>query len=241
MKVKYFGCELVLDEQDSLGLASNRLYEPYLTSYLNTTLGPGDVFVDVGAHIGYYTLLASKRVGWSGHVYAFEPHPGLFDILEGNVKGNRRSRNVTLVKGAVMDFNSENGTLFPSEANSGDHRANYQGHGREMIRVEYITLDDYFEDTEVTTIKLDIQGAEPYALRGMTELLNRNDPVILTEFWPEGIRQAGSVPMDYLEHLGELGYTLHTMDGEPREAQWIMDNIPGGWQGFYPGLLCVRE
>jgi hypothetical protein len=46
--------------------------------------------------------------------------------------------------------------------------------------------------------------------------------------------------VDYLAHLEYLGYKLHTMDGEPKDAEWIMNNVPGGWQGFYPGLLCVR-
>lgn len=250
MKAKYFGCELLLDEQDSLGLASNRLYEPHITSYLNTTLESGDVFVDIGAHIGYYTLLASKRVGWKGHVYAFEPYPDHFATLKRNVRQNRRKRNVTLERAAVMDFSADHSVLYLSKKNVADHRTCYNEKDREIIPVKYVTLDDYFLPqmrtgmipNKVDVIKLDIQGSEPYALMGMTELLNRNpDLTIVTEFWPEGIRQAGSIPTDYLGRLEELGFTLHTMDREPREPQWIMNNVPGGWQGFYPGLLCVRN
>lgn len=248
MRVKHFGFDLQLDEKDSLGLAK-RPFEPALTSYLNVRLESGHVFVDVGAHIGYYTLLASKKVGWKGQVYAFEPHPDHFATLKENVSRNRRKRNVTLVNAAVMDFSADHGPLFLCEGNQADHRASYHLQDREIIQVKYRKLDDYFLPTmrtgvipnRIDVIKLDIQGSEPYALMGMAKVLNRNPAItIVTEFWPEGIRQAGWVPQDYLAHLEQLDFTLHTMNGEPREPGWIMNNIPGGWTGFM-NLLCVRE
>jgi FkbM family methyltransferase len=239
MKVKlFFDCEFLTDERNQLQLGKHP-YEPDVTHYFETVLQSGDVFVDVGAMIGYYTLLASKRVGWKGHVYAFEPHPDHFSILEKNVKQNRRTRNVTMEQKAVMDFSATKGVLYLSAENAADHRAAYPKQDRETIPVEYVSLDDYFEKGKVDFIKLDIQGSEPYALMGMTKILRNPNIVVVTEFWPEGILQAGWSPTDYLWMLTEHGFGLHTMDGEPREPEWVMANIPGGHTGFM-NLLCVR-
>lgn len=245
MKVKMFGYDMITDEKNQLQLGKSP-YEPGLTHYLNTVLEPGSVFVDVGAMIGYYTLLASKIVGWKGQVYAFEPSPDHFAILDKNVRNNRRKRNVTLVEAAVMDFSAKNGPLHLNTKNVGDHRTVYEAPNeeleREIVMVEYVSLDDFFKvyEPRVDFIKLDIQGAEPYAVMGAERVLNSNhDLVLITEFWPEGIRQAGWEPDDYLATLVDMGFGLHTVTGDYLEPEEVMDNIPGGWTGFMD-ILCVR-
>src|SRR5262245_45075811 len=93
------GSEMHLDEHDSLELCKNRCYEPFETELVKTTLKPDDIALDIGAHIGYFTLIMAKRCKY---VHAFEPSP-MFEILRENVIINKFS-NVTMYRNAVTEF-----------------------------------------------------------------------------------------------------------------------------------------
>ena len=73
---------MTVDDEDSLGLSVFGQYEPCQTQLIKDNLREGEVFIDLGANIGYFTLIASKIVGPKGHVYAFEPNPVIFSILK---------------------------------------------------------------------------------------------------------------------------------------------------------------
>src|SRR3990172_11374400 len=76
------GHKMVLDPQDSLKLSSQGFYEPFLTGLVKQHTEPGDVVLDIGGNIGYYTLVFASLVGNEGKIYAFEPEPDLFKLLE---------------------------------------------------------------------------------------------------------------------------------------------------------------
>jgi len=179
---------------------------------------PGDVVVDVGGHIGYYTLLAARAAGPTGHVYAFEPERGNFALLAENVATNGYADRVTAVNKAVM---AENGELriYVSPDNAGDHHVYAVGDDdRPSYGIESVALDSYFADRPdrtVNVIKMDVQGAEPAALRGMRGVLDANDNVLLfTELAPPSLRDAGSSPREYVEALADAGFDLHVIDEE---------------------------
>src|SRR5262249_36182110 len=154
--------------------AANGVYEPFETGLLQNQLRPGDVVVDVGANIGYYTLLFARCVGPRGRVFAFEPDQTNFDLLRRNVERNGYT-NVTLVRKAVA-AQSGKLRLYLCEDNKGDHRT-YDSHdGRPSLEIDAVSLDDYFagERGSIALIKMDIQGAEEGALRGMRRLLADN-------------------------------------------------------------------
>src|SRR5205823_143519 len=92
------GMDIEIDALDTIGkhILKTGCYEHDTFHFLCRILRPGMVFLDIGANIGQYTLLASQRVGPVGDVHAFEPHPTLFDVLVRNVDRNR-CRNVTTV------------------------------------------------------------------------------------------------------------------------------------------------
>jgi len=108
------------DRMISATLQRDHIWEAYETQLTLRHLQRGDVYVDVGANIGYYTLVAAQRVGVTGKVIAYEPDPDNFALLKANVERNNLS-NVTLFPFALHDTGGE-GQLFLSGDNFGDHR-----------------------------------------------------------------------------------------------------------------------
>lgn len=213
-ETKVLGHRMLLDKCDSLELAVRGVYEPLETQIACGLIPQGGVVVDIGANIGYYTLLAARAVGATGQVYAFEPEPENFSLLVKNLRLNGYA-HVQAQNAAVSDAT---GTLklFVSSENKGDHRVYDAGNEkRPSVTVRVFRLDDYFADDipQIDLLKMDIQGAEGRALEGMRGvLLSRPPRAILTEFWPLGLRRAGSDPSQVLTLLEGCGYTLSILD-----------------------------
>lgn len=177
------GHKMFLDSKDSLNLFVNGDWEPIETELFKTKIKEGNVVLDMGAHIGYYTLIAARIVGDRGMVYAFEPDIDNFNTLQKNIEINGY-KNVKLIQGAVSNKTGK-AKLYLSEDNKGDHRI-YDSHdNRNFIEIETIRLDDYFKNntSKIDFIKMDIQGAEWAAIQGMPDLLKKNEGIkIITEF-----------------------------------------------------------
>lgn len=186
-------------------------WEPRETALIADLLRPGDVFVDVGANIGYFTLLASRLVGATGQVIAIEANPRTFKLLEANVRLNRCA-NVDLrhvAAGAALGF----ATMVEREAgNAGGDQVDFAATpSPTAIAVERI--DQIVGDRAVRLIKLDIEGAEAKALRGATGLLERADaPDLVFEFTPAFLADMGDDPRALIGMLERLGYTLQVID-----------------------------
>jgi FkbM family methyltransferase len=214
--VEVLGHRIRLDPNDSLLLSVNGVYEETEARLFERSIRPGDVVVDVGGHIGYYTLLAARAVGPNGHVYAFEPERGNFAVLAANVADNGYAQRVTAVNKAVMAQNGEL-RIYVSPDNAGDHHVYAVGDDdRPSYAIEGIALDEFFAaraDKTVNVVKMDVQGAEPSALRGMRGLLDANEAVLLfTELAPPSLRDAGSSAREYVEALADAGFELHVID-----------------------------
>jgi FkbM family methyltransferase len=242
------GHRMFLDPTDGIvspTLLQDGVFEPTETELLEREIGPGDVVLDVGANIGYYTLLFARRVGPQGRVFAFEPDPANFQLLRRNVRANGY-RNVTLVPAAVSDRTAPT-RLYLCRENKGDHRLYDSRDDRPSIEVPATTLDDYFAayDGPIDVIKLDIQGSEGRALRGMSGLLRRHPGLKLTtEFWPIGLERAGTDPRGYLEDLIRWGFRLHEIDERrealgPADAAGLLATYTAANQDF-TNLFCVR-
>jgi len=191
-------------------------YERIETEIFKKIVRKGDVVIDIGANIGYYTLIAAKLVGDSGIVITFEPEPYNFHLLKKNVEVNGY-KNVILEQRAVSNKNA-NLKLFLSEDNIGDHRIYQPSESRKSIEIESIRLDDYIKNAgidKVNIIKMDIQGAEGLALQGMHEVLTKNkDLTIFTEFWPSGLRESGIEPGDFYNTLIKYGFSIYLIGNE---------------------------
>jgi FkbM family methyltransferase len=179
--------------------------------------------VDMGANIGYYTLLFARLVGEKGKVYAFEPDKDNFAILKKNVQINGY-KNVVLVNKAVSDKTGKT-KLYISADNNADHRIYSSDEKRKYVTIETVKIDEYFKDSKIKInfIKLDIQGAEWAALNGMQQLIKRSRKIkLVTEYSPIALKRFGVSPEEYLKLLKKSGFTLHEIN---EKKWWITDDV----------------
>jgi FkbM family methyltransferase len=240
------GLSLCVDEQDSLGLRERGAYEPYETGLLLALIEPGSVVLDIGANIGYHTVQFAQAVGPGGHVYAFEPDPDNLRVLRHNLRCNRLT-NVTVVPKAVA---AASGTLrlYRSTENLGDHRVYDSGDRRDVIDIPAVAIDDGFGGAtgHTSLIKLDIQGAEPMALRGMRRFIDQHPEAwIATELWPIGLERGGSSLAEYLGQLRALGAALLRIDERrrrlaPLDLAWLAETVTVE-RGNHTNLLLPRR
>jgi FkbM family methyltransferase len=158
-------------------------YEPATTRYIAEHLGPGQVFLDIGANSGYFTLLAADRVGASGKVYAFEPNPPVFDALARHVALNGYGDRVRLFDFAASYVSSDNVPFFVSQSptNTGLSSLVIDSDGSQphlsasaTIVVKTRTIDAWLSESavrRVTLAKIDVENAEEQVLTGMAAAL----------------------------------------------------------------------
>lgn len=210
--IKIGRVEIALNKKDPIvcGALTLGVYEKCESRLIQEKLKPGMTFIDLGANVGLYTALAADIVGSSGTVFAFEPDKDNFGFLEKTVAKNGFS-NTECYQIAISDHNGT-GVLFHSEENLGDHRIYDSNDGRESNSVELMTLDHFVTThkiTKVDFIKIDIQGAEGLAMKGMENVLRNNPHIqIFAEFWPLGISRTVESPEAFLSTLKENGFQI---------------------------------
>lgn len=206
------GFDLILNPHDhilSLTVFSYGVWEPEITSFVRRIVKPGYVVVDVGANLGYFTVLFSKLVGNRGKVYAFEPEPANFMLLCKNVEINK-CENVVLSDFAISNYIGM-ADLYISDLNPVDHRmANIPFEKRKKLIVKTTTIDFIFGNKKLDLIKIDVQGHERHCIEGMIETINANPSLkIICEFWPYGLSLQGSDPHDFLDLIISLGMNIY--------------------------------
>jgi len=184
------------------------VYEPGTTRLIERLLKPGDCVLDIGAHVGYYALLAARLVGSGGQVFAFEPEPENYALLVQNVALNGY-RNITAVQRAVSDHAGA-GQLFLSTADNGRHSLyRLEGSRGACVAVQTTTVDEFLAALgwpPVHFIKLDVEGGELAALSGMTGCLARSPRIaLIVEYCPWIMQALGTVPQRLPEALLKLG------------------------------------
>lgn len=228
--IEYDGMKLFLDEKDSLGLSIAKIHEKTETQIVREEIREGDVVLDIGAHIGYYTLIFAKLVGEKGRVYSFEPSPENFRLLTKNVEANN-FQNVVCVNKIVSNKPGKV-KLFGSDSSTGNRL--FGDSEQSTIEIDSITLDEYFKNgaEEIGFVKLDIQGAEPLALEGMSSIINKNKKLtIMQEWWPNGIKRLGRSPDAHLKELAKSGFEIIEIDdinGKliPTSVETLMKKYP---------------
>jgi len=174
---------------------------------LKKLIRPGAQVVDIGANIGFYAGLISELCGEAGTVHCFEPDHINFKYLEKACTGKK---NITLNQKAVSS-KTEVLKFYTSPSLNVDHRSYEPEHYASVTEVPAVALDDYLKayPGAVDLIKIDIQGFEMQALQGMLNCLNQNkDIVLISEFWPYGLQNAGSSATAYYTALQELGFQI---------------------------------
>lgn len=216
-------------------------YEADLTNFFINVIKDGDVFFDIGTHVGYYTVLAARLTSPSGSVHGFEPTPRTFKTLSENVAMNRGTgdkQNVFLNNVAVMDKETELDFIDYGPKNSAFNTFKARdGKGMEFlgkpehVKVKAISLDKYCRNNSVTPsiIKIDAEGAEHLILQSMNEILSTAKPIVTIEVgggaeWKNNCDQS----IDFLINKGFQCFET-TLDGmlkhHVRKDSYLYDNL----------------
>jgi FkbM family methyltransferase len=197
---------------------SEGIYEPHVTAIIKNSLKPGMVFVDIGANIGYFSLLAAKLVGPNGLVLAFEPSQGSCTLLQMSAWLNHLSnieiypfaaaeQDSSVVFDTLMGSNGSISMALDAENSQLDRLAH-----KTLVRA--VRLDGILAHLErIDAIKMDVEGAEYRAMVGAQELLEKHRPTVFFEFSPEllpGV--SGASGRDLLLLFTEMDYTLSIIE-----------------------------
>lgn len=200
--------QLALGEYVDRSIYCTGEWEPRESALIAKRLRPGDCMVDVGAYIGWFTLLGARIVGPSGTVIAFEANRATCARLEGNLARNGFA-NVTVCNVAVGDAAGRARIASRTAGNAGGDYVEFSRGAGGKDGVAAVRLDEILGDRPVRLLKIDIEGAEAKALRGAAALLARPDaPDIVLELTPDYIRAAGDDPAALVAQLRDCGYHL---------------------------------
>lgn len=240
-KIQLFDHDFLVDPDDALGLTQNEFYEPYESTLIHDAIlsipHSRKQAIDIGAHIGYYSVLLAS---YSAHVDAFEPNPLNYAFLQINAQPYKELIQPLpfLVTSQEIErkHDSDESPIYLtlSPVNSGDDtQFPFDTYDRPKVRVQdAVSLDTFFlEDETFDFIKLDIQGGELNALRGMNRII-RNSPNLkmAIEFFPDALRASGECPEELLYMLFGLGFKVF----EIKEQDWRLEQVTST-------EICVRD
>lgn len=213
--------------------------ESYFVELLAAAAVPGSTVLEGGAHIGYVTLQAARAVGPGGRVVCFEPNPRTLPVLERNLDVNGFRDRVDVVR-AALGSAPRRAELHVTEG--GDESSLHRGAlPTEAVAVEVTTADLALPaPARVDVVKLDVEGGEVEALRGMRGLLERSapGPELFVECNPQALEQAGTSADELTALLAELGFDAHWIDEGERRLRGL-DELT--WTEGYVNLRCTRR
>jgi FkbM family methyltransferase len=212
--------------------------EPFTAELFARSVEPGDTVIDGGAYLGFYSLLAAQRVGPQGAVFAFEPNPRTFEPLRRNVSENGfEDRVIALPIGIdsaagrrwfyLADHDASKSSLFVPER------------WQEATEAECIDVDGVLGSRSIDLVKLDIEGGEVDALRGMRGSLAASpDPCVIVECNPAALERAGRTTDDLLGELTGAGLEFAAIDDEMWELRDVEEALAA--TDGHVNLYCRR-
>jgi FkbM family methyltransferase len=198
-------------------LIANETFEKCETYLCKQHIKPGMTVIDIGANIGYFTLLFAKLVGDKGKVISFEPEPGNFLFLEKNIASNNficaNAHNLALSdKTATMDLYV--GEISQTTSSFIKENILYE-ENVDRVSVKTVTLDEFLEVQHIKNVdfvKIDVQGFEETVFRGAEKLLSSSSLSIIMEFWPYGLQKAGTDVDTFLKTIEQFGFSFYVLD-----------------------------
>ena len=221
---EFAGFQLALDRHDiavSGEIVAER-YEPHLTRIFRDLVKPGMCVADVGANVGYYSFLASRLVGPTGHVMAFEPNQENCRLMMLSVEANH-VHNIELFPVALSD--RPGCSLFVSAIGSnGCLSRDSRFISSSACRVVPTSRLDDIVSRRVDFIKIDVEGAEALVVRGAEKAITQHRPHITTELSMEMLRRVSEVePIEYLRWFQAIGYTVHLVTRPDGDLELVED------------------
>lgn len=224
--------------------------EMYETALFQKFLKEGMIVVDIGANVGYYTLLAARLVGSSGIVYAFEPMPSNYELLCKSIEVNGYT-NVIPINKAVSNKHGTATFWFEKDWRGSPsfskhcvlavskHKSIEEGG---FVEVATTGLDEFFENTvkntKVDVIKMDTGGAEGLIAQGAEAILRTNNLTVFMEFWADTLRDLGTDPLELLDRLEAYGFEIKLIN-EAKQALEPLDRGRANASG--PGFNLLLE
>ncbi len=264
---------MVLDRTDMdlsrqiemLGKYSTETFERII---LEKCLKKGQTVLDIGANLGFYSMLSRSIVGPTGKIFSFEASKDNVNLIDMSINENK-FENITVIHAAISDKTGQEGCLYVSPYYNSEHSLfdYHYSSGKNMGKKTIIpleTIDHFLENKaennnmNVDIIKMDIEGSESMALEGMKNTIKYNDEItLITEFWPQGFKNCNREPKEFLESLDSFGFKISHIDEYKQELCKVTINemlkiaekrqktpvektkeIQSG--GWYTNLLCVK-
>jgi FkbM family methyltransferase len=193
------------------------IWEPYETSLVMAMLASDSVFLDVGANLGYFSILAASIVGEGGRVFAVEPDPSNLALFAASCDINDFAGRIHTFAGGLSD-RAAAARLYLSEDNMGDHQIYAGANERDSLPIELVNGSDYLQGRaeRLDLIKIDTQGSEYSVVSGLMRMLQSlsRAPRIIIELTPFSLREAGASGRQLIELLATLDLPF-----------WIIDHI----------------
>jgi len=220
--------------------AFKRKQDAFEINLLKKYIHENYIVLDIGANIGFYANILSQLVGEKGEVHCFEPDNTNFLHLKKNCS---QLQNVKLNNKAVGP-KTEKLKIYTSKELNVDHRTYKPEEYEEEIEIDAVSIDDYLGDNKKADfIKMDIQGFEMQALKGMHKTLEQNKEIkIISEFWPYGLRTAGSSVIEYYNLLTEKGFSCYIFKKDKLEKlslKTVTELEPLGVEHYF-NILVTR-
>jgi FkbM family methyltransferase len=240
VKVDGFAVSASLEHRHYLNALRCGAVESAMVRLFAEAIQPGMVVLDIGAFVGWYTLVAARRVGAGGMVFGFEPDPRNYALLRRNLRSNRFDGGVIAVPKAVAERRGV-ATFFLHGGDQSRSSLIASTEAQPTTLVGTVVIDDFLSpDIKVDIVKIDIEGGELRALKGMRETLQRagRSVKLFVECNPAALRWAGESPQSLLSELAQLGFT-----------SWLIDELDGRVKPLdgrvesakYVNLYCVRQ
>tara|TARA_B100001765_G_scaffold62326_1_gene37407 strand:+ start:336 stop:1190 length:855 start_codon:yes stop_codon:yes gene_type:complete len=242
--------KMFLHPNDAFRLSIHGIHGAHDFKIFKDNVKVGDNVVDLGANVGYFTLILAKLVGPTGKVFAFEPDPRNLTLLKKNIEYNNY-KNVIIVPKAVSNVNDKC-TLYVGQKTFGQNKIYKPEKTRTQKFIptdsETIRLDDFFKANnllnKISFIKMDIEGAEVLALSGMKKILKLNKNIkIFTEVEISYLEDAGSSYDQFIDLLTENNFTLSLADNRSETLIKVnraqLEKILNDESSV--NIFCVRE
>jgi FkbM family methyltransferase len=199
---------------------NGQMYEGETFDFVTKNLKKGDTFLDIGTHVGFFSIIASKIVCDSGKVYSFEMNHSNYSHLLAHIKLNN-SNNIVPHNWAVSDksgmiefFHNQDNDGGHSLWDCGKHEFNIKSKEKPTSIISYsVAIDDYFDaGRKVNFMKIDTEGAEVLVLKGMQNLLKRDKPIVVAEVNEFGLKEMGFSYIDLRKIMSDIGYRCWKLD-----------------------------
>jgi FkbM family methyltransferase len=230
-----------------LSAMAGELFHATLLQFVQEIISPGDIVVDGGSYVGFFSLLAAHSLQGRGRVFAFEPQPDTFALLRENVEFNGLVGMIQIEQKALTNANGAFDFSIVVDEPMMSSLLAPENYTFKSVRVIGVRLDDYLAaagHVRPDVIKLDLEGAEPLALEGMSESL-KAARVLLFEVNAPQLAQMGLDPIRMIKDTAAMGSyesILFVEEGENRIMRWEPESFPGVIQRYkFLNVICAKR